>query len=95
MHYYVTVHRIDCMEGCNWCPTLQYYVLISQVGHPDMIEGSVSTNKYRDQHQARGQGMVTGLSNQDASLGTTDSNCGYGVGWHACRPRNQPTTVRH
>ena len=58
------------MEGCNWCPTVQYYVLISQVGHPDMIEGSVSTNKCGDQHQARGQGMVTGLSNQGASLGT-------------------------
>ena len=32
--------------------------------------------------------MVTGLSNQGASLGTTDSNCGYGAGWHSCCPRN-------
>ena len=32
--------------------------------------------------------MVTGLSNQGASMGTTDSNCGYGMGWHACHPRN-------
>ena len=58
------------MEGCSWCLTLQYYVLISQVGHPDIIEGSVSTNKCGDQHHARGQGMVTGLSNQGMLLGT-------------------------